>query len=674
MCKHCGHNHEHEHGEHHSHHEHNHHECYCENHNHHEHHHHHHEHEEDEEFSLKNVILCIILFASGLLCEHLKINAPVFVKYQKAASLLMYFFAYMLVGKDVLKEAVESLFKGRCFNEEFLMSVATIGAIVTGEYAEAVAVMLLFQIGEFLEDKANGKTEKSIESLLDIRSDTAILLLDGKEEVVAAQDVKSGDIIIVKPGMRVPLDGIIEGGKTFVDTSALTGESVPRELCEGNEILSGFINSSSVIQIKVTKEFSQSTVSRILDMVKDSQEKKSRSEKFISKFAKVYTPIVCILAVAVAILPPFVSGADRMTWIYRACEMLVVSCPCALVISVPLSFFSGIGLFSKNGILVKGSNYIDALSKVKVVVCDKTGTLTKGVFEVTEVHPAVDSISAEELVALAAHAEYYSEHPVSVSLKNNHKCSECGTLTVKEAEEISGHGIKVMLEGRQVLCGNKKLMQKEAVEGFVATERKSEETVVYVAQDKKYLGYIVISDILKEDSAEAVLSLKKAGVSKVVMLTGDSENAASAISEKLGLDGYYAELLPVDKVSKVEKLISENNGKVLFAGDGINDAPVLSRSDVGVAMGALGSDAAIEAADVVIMDDKISRIAIALRLAKKTMKNVHENIVFAIGVKVLILGLCVSGFANMWTAVFGDVGVTLLAVMNSMRLLKKKKV
>lgn len=667
MCSHCKNEHDNPHDELH--------ECHCCNHHEHEHHHHHEHHHEHEEFSVVNVILCAILFAMGLVCEHLNLDSQIFLKYRKAASLIMYFFAYMLVGKNVLKEAVESLFNGRCFNEEFLMSVATIGAIVTGEYAEAVAVMLLFQIGEFLEDKANDKTEKSIESLMDIRPDTAVLFHEGKEEEIDAKKIKIGDIIVVKPGMRVPLDGVIENGKTFVDTSALTGESVPRELCEGEEILSGFVNNSSVIKIKVTKEFSQSTVSRVLDMVKDSQEKKSRSEKFISKFAKVYTPIVCILAVAVAILPPFIiSGANRMTWLYRACEMLVVSCPCALVISVPLSFFSGIGLFSKNGILVKGSNYIDALSKVKVVVCDKTGTLTKGVFEVTEVHPVDGNISADDLVALATHAEYYSEHPISVSLKNNHNCSKCGTMTVKEAEEISGHGIKVVLEGSQILCGNKKLMQKEGVEGFNVSDKKNEGTVVYVAKDKKYLGYIVISDVLKDDSVEGVLALKKAGVSKVVMLTGDNDSVAASISDKLGLDGYYAELLPDEKVEKIESLIAEKNGNVLFAGDGINDAPVLSRSDVGVAMGALGSDSAIEAADVVIMDDKISRIALALRLAKKTMKNVHENIVFAIGVKVIILGLCVFGIANMWTAVFGDVGVTLLAVMNSMRLLKKKNV
>ncbi|MBS7242316.1 MAG: heavy metal translocating P-type ATPase [Treponema sp.] len=644
-----------------------------------------HEHEEhghghEEEMSLKKIILSALLFAAGIVVE--KFIAPSAgdnVQMVRGIFLALYFGSYILCGLPVIREAVEGLSKGKCFGEAFLMALATIGAVAIGETMEACAVMILFQLGEYLEDKASDKTKDTIEELLDIRPDTACVIRGGKEVVIDADDVEVGETIIVKPGELVPLDGIVSKGSTMVDTSALTGESVPREIGEGEEILSGFVNARAVIEIKVTKEFGESTVSKILDLIENAQGKKASTEKFITRFAKVYTPIVCILAVAVAVVPPTILGWNEnfRTWLYRACEMLVVSCPCALVISVPLSFFAGIGRGGKDGILVKGSSYLEFLSRAETVAFDKTGTLTKGVYEVTAVEVAEGcSLSKDELAALVTHAEYYSDHPVSKSLKNFHTCENCGKLTVEEAEEISGHGIKCIVDGKKVLAGNKKLMLLEKVLGFnenIDSEKKSAGSVVYVAVDGVFAGKIIVSDVVKENAKSAIEKIHNVGIPTTVMLTGDTKDNAQAIADSIGIDEVRAELLPQGKVEEIERFMgNRNGGTVVFVGDGINDAPVLTRSDVGIAMGAMGSDSAIEAADIVIMDDNIENVALAIKLAKKTMINVKQNIAFSIAVKVAILGLCACGFVNMWLAVFGDVGVCLLTILNSIRLLKKK--
>lgn len=646
-----------------------------------------HEHEHGEETSVKKIIISAVLFVLALLVHKLPLfsyegpvakgNATVFLVIH-AAYLALYFGAYLVSGLHVLREAVEGLLHKQIFGEEFLMSVATVGAIAMGEFSEAVAVMILFQIGECLEDFAVEKSRHSIKSLMDIRPDKATVRRDGKEETVLAQDVGVGETIVVRPGERVPLDGIVVSGKSFVDTSALTGESVPREVFEQCEILSGCVNTSGVLEIKVTKPFSESTVSRVLDMVETAQNKKARSEKFITRFARVYTPVVCIIAVALAVVPSVILGGGSevwRTWIYRALELLVVSCPCALVISVPLSFFAGIGLSSKNGILVKGSNYIEMLSQIKTVVFDKTGTLTKGVFEVTGIYPLESSgISRDELLAYATHAECGSNHPISLSLKTAHHCDVCETLTMEQVEELSGQGVRTVVQGKTVCAGNARLMQSQGVKDFTLLPQAQDAagTLVHVAVDGTYCGFIVISDVEKSSSREAVAALKKCGVERTVMLTGDAAGVAQKVSENLGINKFYAELLPQDKVHRLEEELSlyeATKKRVAFVGDGINDAPVLSRSDVGIAMGALGSDSAIEAADVVIMDDNLMKISLAIRLAKKSMANVRQNLLFALGVKTLIMILCALGIANMWAAVFSDVGVTMLAVLNSMRLL-----
>lgn len=639
-----------------------------------------HGHGHEEEMSLKKIILSAVLFAAGIVVE--KFIAPSAgdnVQMVRGIFLALYFGSYILCGLPVIREAVEGLSKGKCFGEAFLMALATIGAVAIGETMEACAVMILFQLGEYLEDKASDKTKDTIEELLDIRPDTACVIRGGKEVVIDADDVEVGETIIVKPGELVPLDGIVSKGSTMVDTSALTGESVPREIGEGEEILSGFVNARAVIEIKVTKEFGESTVSKILDLIENAQGKKASTEKFITRFAKVYTPIVCILAVAVAVVPPTILGWNEnfRTWLYRACEMLVVSCPCALVISVPLSFFAGIGRGGKDGILVKGSSYLELLSRAETVAFDKTGTLTKGVYEVTAVEVAEGcSLSKDELAALVTHAEYYSDHPVSKSLKNFHTCENCGKLTVEEAEEISGHGIKCIVDGKKVLAGNKKLMLLEKVLGFnenIDSEKKSAGSVVYVAVDGVFAGKIIVSDVVKENAKSAIEKIHNVGIPTTVMLTGDTKDNAQAIADSIGIDEVRAELLPQDKVEEIERFMgNRNGGTVVFVGDGINDAPVLTRSDVGIAMGVMGSDSAIEAADIVIMDDNIENVALAIKLAKKTMINVKQNIAFSIAVKVAILGLCACGFVNMWLAVFGDVGVCLLTILNSIRLLKKK--
>ena len=659
-----------------------------------QHHHHHDDSEEEEEGGLAKILIAAVLFVAALLVEHL-------VKFDgdadhtrfllaKGGCLALYFAAYMLTGLGVLREAAENLFHGKLFGEEFLMAVATVGAIALGEYSEAVAVMLLFQIGEFLEDKAVDHSRKSISSLVDIRPDNATIRRGDATETVLAAEVKLGDIIIVKPGERVPLDGRVTSGSSFVDTSALTGESVPREILVGDRVLSGYINKDGVIEVRVEKAFSDSTASRILELVEHAQGKKAQTERFIKRFAKVYTPVVCLLALLLALVPPLVltamgqGGTEGLwrTWIYRALELLVVSCPCALVISIPLSFFAGLGLASSRGILIKGSNYIEALSRTRTVVFDKTGTLTKGVFEVTAVHPAdADRIGKEDLLALAAHAEYYSTHPISRSLKAKHHCPVCDRLLISTADgsnarEISGRGVRTVLDGRTVIAGNSAFMREEQVTGIAPCHEDDSGTVIHVAVDGVYAGHIVISDVIKEDSVSAVERLRSLGVEKVLMLTGDEEDAARQTADRLKLDGYFCGLLPQDKLAKVEELIAGYKGKkssVAFVGDGINDAPVLTRSDVGIAMGGIGSDAAIEAADVVIMNDMPGKAADAILTSRQTMANVWQNVFFSLGVKALIIVLCSLGLANMWIAVFGDTGVTLLAALNSMRLLGRKK-
>lgn len=691
--KHHEHEHEHHHEEEHEHH----------HEEEHEHHHHHHhddddDDEEEEEVSIPKLIIAAVLFVLGLFVEHgsslLPFAASVNPLIIRGTYIALYGVCFILAGLGVIKEAVENLFHGEFFGEEFLMGFATIGAICMGEFSEACAVMLLFQLGEFLEDLAVGKSRKSITDLMDIRVDTAsVKSADGSIKTVAAESVKIGDIIVVKPGERIALDGKIVKGTSLADTSALTGESVPREICEGEEVFAGFVNNSSVIEIEVTKEFGESTVARVLEMVENAQSKKAKSQKFITRFAKKYTPIVCILAVCLAVIPSVIIisngfagyesvGAVWKTWIYRALELLVVSCPCALVISVPLSFFAGLGLASKNGILIKGSNYIELLSKANTVAFDKTGTLTKGVFVVTAVHVADESkISEEQLLSYAAHAEYFSNHPISKSLKTAHQeknaeCPVCLKLTDSEMEEISGHGVKCNVEGKIILAGNMRLMEKEAVQGFVPCSENDAGTIVHIAVDGWYAGHIVISDVAKEDSKSAIEKLHNTGVKNTVMLTGDSKSAAESVAALLNIDTVYSELLPQHKVEKIEELLKHNEGSgksVVFVGDGINDAPVLTRSDVGIAMGAMGSDAAVEAADVVIMDDMPGRVADAIKISRKTIANVKQNVWFALGVKTLIMVLCATGIANMWIAVFGDVGVTLLAVLNSMRLLRNVK-
>lgn len=677
--------------------------CGCGHHHHHDdddddegcgcHHHHGHSHgdddDEEEEHSLPRIIVAAVLFVFGLLLEKLPVFAlngpvangnPTIHLVIRIVFLALYFASYVLTGLGVIKEAVEGLLHGSVFNEEFLMAVATLGAIVMGEYSEAVAVMILFQLGEFLEDVAVDRSRRSITKLMDIRPDKANLKKDGGVVEVMARDVNVGDVIVVKPGERVPLDGVVVSGTTMVDTSALTGESVPREILTGDEILSGFVNNGGVIEVEVKKVFGQSTVSRVLRLVENAQSKKARTQKFISRVAKYYTPAVCLVALLVAVIPPLVTmamgvyaGGIWKVWIYRALEILVVSCPCALVISVPLSFFAGIGLASEKGILVKGSNYLEMLAHTTTAVFDKTGTLTKGVFEVTDVHLADPSkMDRETLIALATHAEYYSNHPISRSLKKVHHCAECEHLIVENTEEVSGHGVKCVVNGKMILAGNMRLMQKENVKGYVECHEDDTGTVIHVACDGEYMGHIIISDIEKNDACETVSLLKKAGITKTVMLTGDSQSAAEKVAKKLGVDEVYAQLLPADKVSKLEDLIEQNSGTnrhLAFVGDGINDAPVLSRADVGIAMGGMGSDAAIEAADVVIMDDMPSRVATAVNVGKKTMRTVWQNVIFALGVKTLIMVICATGLGNMWMAVFGDVGVTMLAVLNAMRLL-----
>lgn len=581
----------------------------------------------------------------------------------------LFIISYIIVGGDVVKRAVKNIFKGQVFDENFLMSIATIGAFFIGEYPEGVAVMLFYQVGELFQSYAVGKSRKSIASLMDIRPDYANVKKGDELVKVDPDEVQIGDIIVIKAGEKIPLDGKVIEGSSMIDTSALTGESVPREVEVGSDILSGCININGVITAEVTKEFGESTVSKILDLVENASSKKSNSEQFITKFARYYTPVVVIIAVFLAIIPPLViDGATFSDWIYRALAFLVVSCPCAVVISIPLSFFGGIGGASKKGVLVKGSNYLEALAETEIVVFDKTGTLTKGVFNVQEIHP--EGVSKEELLELTAHAESYSNHPISLSLKRAYS-KEINNGRISDVEEISGHGVIATVDGKKVMAGNIKLMKMMDIPYF-----KGEliGTIVHVAVNNKYIGYIVIADEVKEDSAQAIKELKAANIKQTVMLTGDNKSIGSKVAKELGLDKVYAELLPADKVEKLEELFSQKSkkGKLAFVGDGINDAPVLARADIGIAMGGLGSDAAIEAADVVIMTDEPSKIATAMKISKKTLKIAHQNIVFAIGIKIIVLILSAFGIATMWAAIFADVGVTIIAVLNAFRALNVK--
>ena len=588
----------------------------------------------------------------------------------------MFMIPYLVIGYDILRKAGKGIMNRQVFDENFLMAVATIGAIALGDYTEGVAVMIFYQIGELFQSYAVGKSRRNISELMDIRPDYANIRTEsGELEQVDPDEVEIGSIIVVQPGEKVPIDGIIVEGNSSLNTSALTGESLPRDAAAGDEIISGCINMTGVLEIKTTREFGESTVSKILDMVENASSRKSRSENFISKFAHYYTPIVCYLAAALAILPPLVSilflsiAPNWGEWIFRALTFLVISCPCALVISIPLSFFAGIGGASRSGVLVKGSNYLETLAQTSCVVFDKTGTLTQGVFAVTSVHPA--GMTEAELLEYAALAESYSGHPISKSLQKAYGKS-ADQNRIGEVEEISGNGVKAAIDGKEVAVGNDKLMKKL---GVSYEESNEIGTVVHVAIDGKYAGNILISDQPKPTSAEAIKSLKKAGVRKTVMLTGDRRNVAEHVAKELGLTEYYAELLPADKVKGVEKLLAEqgSHDKLAFVGDGINDAPVLSRADIGIAMGAMGSDAAIEAADIVLMDDDPMKIVKAIKIARKCIRIVYENIYFAIGIKVICLILGALGIANMWAAIFADVGVMVIAVLNAIRALSVKK-
>lgn len=615
-------------------------------------------------------VLYRILLSLGFMIGIIIVTS--YVSLNLYVEVILYLIPYVIIGYDILKKAIKGILKRQVFDENFLMAVATVGAMCLGEFREGVAVMLFYQIGELFQSVAVGKSRRNIAALMDIRPDYANMVIDGEIQKVDPDDVEIGSEIIVNPGEKVPIDGIIVEGNTTFNTSALTGESVPRDAHCGDEVISGFINMTGVIKVQTTKEFDESTVSKILDLVENSSMKKSRSENFITKFAKYYTPAVCYSALALAIIPPVVlmlMGKDASwgDWIIRALTFLVISCPCALVISIPLSFFGGIGCASTKGILVKGSNYLEALASAKYIVFDKTGTLTKGVFEVTHIDPT-DNYDQQQLLYYAAHVEMASSHPISLSLQKAYGQS-LDRDAVHNIEEIAGHGIRGTVHGHDVYAGNEKLMNKIGVD---IMEKHPEGTVVYMAIDNQYAGCIVISDVIKETSKAAIQSLKSQGIKETIMLTGDTKQTATKVAEEIGIDRVYSELLPADKVEKVEEIL-QNKGekeKVAFVGDGINDAPVLSRVDIGIAMGALGSDAAIEAADIVLMDDDPAKISLAMKISLKTLRIVKENIVFALAVKFICLILGAYGIANMWLAIFADVGVMVIAVINATRALK----
>ena len=604
----------------------------------------------------RKIIIAVILFAIALLIPfpYEWINNVVFIA------------SYLIVGLEIVLKAIRNITRGKVFDENFLMAIATIGAFGIGEFPEAVAVMLFYQVGELFQSYAVDKSRKSISSLMDIRPDYANVKRNDEVSKVSPEEVKIGELIVVKPGEKIPLDGVVEEGKSMLDTSSLTGESMPQDVSVGDSVLSGCINKSGLLTIKVTKEFGESTVSKILDLVENASSKKSKSENFITKFAKYYTPAVVIIAVLLAIVPPIIiKDAVFTDWLYRALTFLVVSCPCALVISIPLGFFGGIGGASKKGILVKGSNYLEALAQTEIVVFDKTGTLTEGIFEVQKIE-AVE-IEKEELLELAAYTENHSNHPISLSVKNAYK-NKIDMKKITETEEIAGLGVKAIIDGRQVLVGNDKLMEQAKINYEKSTDIG---TILYVAIDNKFAGYIVIADKIKDDSKKTIEILKENGIIKTVMLTGDKKQVGENVANKLGLDEAYTELLPDGKVKKVEELLKQKSekGKLVFVGDGINDAPVLALADIGIAMGGLGSDAAIEAADVVIMTDEPSKIGNAIQISKKTMRIVRENIIFSLVVKIAVLILTACGLSTMWEAVFADVGVSIIAILNSLRAL-----
>lgn len=582
------------------------------------------------------------------------------------ALFVIYLIPYLVIGYDIIFKAARNIKNGQIFDENFLMMIATFGAFGVKEYSEAVAVMLFYQVGELFQSYAVGKSRQSISEMMDICPEYANIEVDGVLTQVDPDEVEIGNFIVVKPGERIPLDGVVIEGESLVDTAALTGESVPRKAAAGDEVISGCVNGSGTLKVEVTKEFEDSTVAKILELVENASSKKANVENFITKFAKYYTPVVTIGAVILAVLPPLILGGGWGEWVQRACIFLVISCPCALVISVPMGFFGGIGAASRLGVLVKGSNYLEAVSEMTTIVFDKTGTLTKGEFKVTEILP--QGCSEEELLELAALGEGYSNHPIAGSIKEAYgKTADMNR--VSDAEEIAGHGIRVLIDGKEILIGNGKLMRQQHID-YVSC--KSSGTVVYVASEGVFAGAIVISDTVKDGAEEAIKRMKQAGVKKCVMLTGDRKEAAESVAAQLGIDEVYAELLPGDKVVKVEKLLENQRDKekLAFAGDGINDAPVLTRADIGIAMGSMGSDAAIEAADVVLMDDDVRKIASTVYISRKTLRIVKQNIVFALGVKALVLALGAAGMANMWEAVFADVGVSVIAILNSMRALK----
>lgn len=622
-----------------------------------EHHHHVHEEENNERIILSRIVLAILLFITAMLFTHSTIL--------KCTVLGM---AYLIAGYDIIFKALKNIIKGQVFDENFLMGIATLGAIGIKEYPEAVMVMVLYQIGEYLQDKAVEKSQNSITELMDIRPDYANIEKNGDLTKISPYEVKIGDTIIVKTGEKIPLDGIIIDGTATLDTSALTGESRPREVKIGDEAISGCINTNGLLKIRVTKEYGQSTVSKILDLVENASSKKTKTENFITKFAKIYTPVVVLAALFLAILPPLIFGSNFSVWINRALTFLVISCPCALVISVPLGFFAGIGGASKCGILVKGSSYLELLSKPETIVFDKTGTLTQGCFKVVKIAQQEDT-TKEELLELTAYAESYSNHPIALSIKKAYD-KNIDKNKISEISEIAGNGVRAEINGCSILVGNENLLKNHNISYQKANETG---TIVYTAKNSKFLGYIVISDELKEDAQKAIMELKKLKL-QTVMLTGDTEDSGLTVAKELNIDKAYTQLLPIDKVDKIEDIIEQKtkNKSVIFVGDGINDAPVLTRADVGIAMGGLGSDAAIEAADVVIMDDKPTKVATAIKIAKQTLTIVKENIAFALGIKVLFLILGAFGFVTMWGAVFADVGVTLIAVLNSLRALKIK--
>ena len=607
---------------------------------------------------LLRIIVATILFISG---KVFSVQEPIEIG--------IFLVCYTVVGWDIIWKAITNILHGQVFDENFLMTIATLGALILGEYSEGVAVMLFYQVGEWFQSYAVSKSRKSIASLMDIRPDYANIEQDGKLIQVDPDEVPIGSSIIVKPGERIPLDGTIIKGSSSLDTSALTGESMPREALPGMDVISGCINQTGILTIRTTKEFGESTVAKILDLVENASDKKGKTENFITRFARYYTPAVVFAALVLALLPPLITGQDFGTWVYRALTFLVISCPCALVISIPLSFFGGIGGASKIGVLVKGSNYLESLASAETVVFDKTGTLTKGAFAVSELHPV--NVQKERLLELAAYAEDYSTHPISLSIKKAYG-KKINSNRISSVQEIPGHGVCAVIDGKSVLAGNAKLMEKENIR---YTDSSTIGTVIYLACDRKYLGCIVIEDELKPDAQKAVDLLKDEGIRKTVMLTGDSDAVGKKVANRLGLDQAYTELLPADKVERVEELLAQKSekGKLLFVGDGINDAPVLARADVGIAMGGLGSDAAIEAADVVLMTDEPSKIASVMNIARKTLRIANQNIIFALGIKFIVLILGAFGYANMWAAVFADVGVSVIAILNAIRAMRVRK-